>query len=1178
MKTILVTCGVLFFVLLNENLKAQYFKTEFEYLSASDGLAQNHVFNIGQDSDGFMWFCTMGGLSRYDGFSFLNFTYSEEDSTTISASHTDMFLEDSKGRCWVSTVNGFNRYYKETGKFKRYYHHPEKPQTLGHNSTRAIEEDKDGNIWIVHHKGVDCFNPEKEIFEHFYDDSFGVSRHSGDICIDQNENIWLLGTTGLFKVIKDNRKLHFYGFPEMTSDITLEGRYIYQDSYGTIWVAFNRGLAKFDPISEKFKLLPLPDQFFGIVSVLEYPKGFLALGSDKRGLLVLNLKTERIVNIFDNLPEDPEGIKGSVVYSLFKDRTDNLWIGLFFGVNRINPQHERFRLLQNAPGINNYKNVSLLVYTDPLGGYWFQTMQGLFYRPDLADNYKSMLVPPAFNDGYNNINAINGDTKGRVYFEARNNGLYMYDYKSGSIQKIDDGSKFKGSFISRLDTDRDNEDILWISTPKGLCKFNKITTDTTWIYPHVLETSLKANAVGRFAQSADQKIYFVHSGLLCEYNKVDNQTKTFTPDKNIKGAIYSVEEKNGMVWVATGSHIYSYKIQNNEWKTYHDSINNKPLAAVGLQIDNNGIIWATYGNEVIRINPQNDKIHIYTSPTGFINGSGTKDKDGQIIFGGGNGSLFIYPNSLIKDTIPPKIIFSGFEIANKRVVFDKLYEYISKINLDYEDKVFTLQYNTLHFLDRKKIRYRYRLEGFEDEWVEAGTRRSVTYTNLRPGNYIFHAEAINEDGLKSAVPLRLKIHIKAPFYLTIPFFGFVLFLLGSLAYIYYSIRKRAGELQKQKDLAEQNARYKSMFLSNMSHEIRTPMNAIMGLNNLMLDTELNSKQREYTEAIGTSCDNLLWIVNDILDQAKIESGKYTIESKNFDLRVLLNQLKTLFSARAVEKELDFQLHIPDNMPDVLIGDPVRIFQILTNLIGNAIKFTDAGKVELIISEISGTDEKIHYKFEIKDTGIGIPEDRIGDVFESFSQVNEQQKIGNQGTGLGLSIVKNLVEQLGGKIGVQSQHGIGSVFHFELPLLKGQKSVDDENAPESKKLPYGLRVLLVEDTPLNQLVASELLKKYIENVQISFAENGQVALEKIKNSDFDIVLMDVRMPVMDGIEATRILRNAHSEQYRNIPIIGLTANAIPQQIQECLDAGMNECVTKPIHAPELISKLSKILNP
>ena len=281
-----------------------------------------------------------------------------------------------------------------------------------------------------------------------------------------------------------------------------------------------------------------------------------------------------------------------------------------------------------------------------------------------------------------------------------------------------------------------------------------------------------------------------------------------------------------------------------------------------------------------------------------------------------------------------------------------------------------------------------------------------------------------------------------------------------------------------------------MFLANMSHEIRTPLNAITGLNTLLLQTPLNEHQTEYAKAIKASCDNLLWIVNDILDQSKIESGTYAIENKPFDPGAILHQLEILFRHVALEKKLSLTFSFEGTMPSLLLGDPVRLIQVLSNLLNNAIKFTDEGSVSLLTQTRMRDEDHVVCIFKITDTGIGIPSSKVASIFESFQQVNEKILAGNQGTGLGLSIVKYLVDKMGGTIQLHSIHGSGSEFTVTLPFQVSKASVAARRDGELKlTLKAGLKILLVEDAPLNQLVATELIKKWITDPFIQLAENG-----------------------------------------------------------------------------------------
>lgn len=1121
-----------------------------------------------------MWFCTMGGLSKYDGFTFTNYYYSEEDSSTISSSYTDKFFEDSKGRYWVSTNRGFNRFYRETGKFKRYLHDDENEKSLGHNSTRGIAEDSDGKLWIVHGKGVDRFDPEKEIFEHYHDDKFSLLRHDGDILLTKNGDILIMGTLGIFKVDKNNKNLIFIGCPDIKADISLDGRELYQDSYGNVWAGFNRGLAKFNTETLAFEVINISGVVLDVSALIEYPNDILVIGTGGKGLILYSISQDRIINNFNYAPSDPKGISGSAVYSLFVDKVNNLWIGLFYGLNRINPKSQRFPLLENESGVNNLKNFTLHVYQDPLGGYWINTMEGLFYRKNLYDKYISVLHPPDFKSGFNDVRGIEGNENGKVLINVRSNGLYQFDVKKSVITKLGPENLFKDTYIFKIKTDVRDKNILWLTGSEGICKMDKTTYDTIWYHPSNINQSLKSDNITHFEQVQDGRIFFTNGGLLCFFDPKNDKIQVIDTNFKIKGSVHAISIRKNKVWVATTTNLYTFDLKNQAWTLLKRADGVTDLKSVGLQIDNNDVAWSIYGSEITVIGKSPEKTLHYESPTSFVNGIGAISREGFLLFGGASGAILINPNNFYKDTIAPKVVFTGLEIANKPVKLGIEDEFVQKIELDYEDNVFTLKFAALHFLFRKQIKYRYRLEGFDKEWMDSGTEKSVTYTNLRPGNYTFLVEAISEDGIKSDEPLAIFIYIRPPFYLTIPFFFFIGALLFSLIYVYYKINKKALSLSKEKEIAEKNAQYKDMFMSNMSHEIRTPMNAIIGLNKILMDTPLNEKQKKYLDAIQTSGENLLWIVNDILDQAKIESGQYLIVNKPFSIKRLLAKIETLFSYRAEDKNLNFKIILDQSLPDILVGDQVRIFQILTNLLNNAIKFTDAGHVHLQVKAHLKASDVYDIDFCVIDTGIGIPNDKISYIFESFHQLHEKETIGNQGVGLGLSIVKNLVNRLGGHIQVASEVGKGTQISVLLPFEIGkvEEPVGDEQVII---FPSNLKILLVEDTPINQMIAIEFLKKFIPDVVIDIAQNGSVAIDRITSNHYDLVLMDVKMPVMNGIDATKAIRMMEGDYYQKVPILGLTASAIPYQVKSCEEAGMNDVITKPINANELILKMNNL---
>lgn len=386
-------------------------------------------------------------------------------------------------------------------------------------------------------------------------------------------------------------------------------------------------------------------------------------------------------------------------------------------------------------------------------------------------------------------------------------------------------------------------------------------------------------------------------------------------------------------------------------------------------------------------------------------------------------------------------------------------------------------------------------------------------------------------------------------------------------------KKHQRELIKSKEKAEEALKVRSQFLANMSHEIRTPINGIMGLTKLLQKTSLAGKQAEYLNAIDTSSNMLLLIINDILDISKIEAGKMIIEQHDFKLHDLIYSIIDIFEIRAKEKKIDLKCNLDDDLPKIIIGDPLRLNQILYNLLGNAIKFTSKGVVTLTVkvNPDNTNDFESSLLFQVSDTGIGIPKEKHQQIFSEFTQANGNTTRVFGGTGLGLSIVKSLTTLQGGTLGVESEEDKGATFWVALVYENGSiKNLQDQPLSKNNFDIDGIRILLVEDNPVNQLVACDLLNEEGANVRI--VENGKLALEAYRNDDFDIILMDMQMPVMDGYEAIKLIRSDFPNSKKSIPIIALTAHAVEGEQKKCLYAGANDYITKPFQPNELFGKI------
>ncbi len=506
------------------------------------------------------------------------------------------------------------------------------------------------------------------------------------------------------------------------------------------------------------------------------------------------------------------------------------------------------------------------------------------------------------------------------------------------------------------------------------------------------------------------------------------------------------------------------------------------------------------------------------------------------------------------------------------------------------------------------LRYRYRLRGLADHWSHPSPVGEAQLVGLGPGRYVFEVQVRrNAPGAPWSPVAQRTFGIATPWWRT-PL-ALALELLAAVALLVAVVRTRERVLRRQKlqleqtvhartselrqknrdiehinaellvarDAAEASRRAKAQFLANMSHEIRTPMNAVIGLTNLLQQTPTTTEQREYLTAIGSSSQNLLVILNDILDSSKMEAGKLTLEQVAFGLPEAVRGLSTLFRYAADSKGLDLHVEVADDVPAAVVGDPVRLQQVLVNLVSNALKFTRQGGVAVRVGLAPGPPPAaghVALRFEVQDTGIGIPSSKLAAIFEDFSQANASTTREFGGTGLGLSIARNLVQLHGGQLGVSSEEGVGSQFYFELtyPVAEASQARLNAVAGPLPAFEPALRVLVAEDNPLNQLVARKTLENW--NVQVVIAENGRLAVERVLAAPelFDAVFMDIQMPELDGYAAARTLRE-HFPDGAQLPIIGLTASVLPEDRSLALAAGMNDILAKPFEPAALYARLA-----
>ncbi len=586
------------------------------------------------------------------------------------------------------------------------------------------------------------------------------------------------------------------------------------------------------------------------------------------------------------------------------------------------------------------------------------------------------------------------------------------------------------------------------------------------------------------------------------------------------------------------------------------------------------------------------------------------DSDGSVWNGTSRGLSRFTPMSTPAPTIPPPVVFTSVKLG------DQMVDPAATLDVPYGRNSLQVRFAALTFVQEPRVLFRYRLATVEGRWLET-RQRELNYPKLPPGQYTLEVRARNAQGMWSAAPARLTFQIQNPWWLTWWFriaavvlalvFGRRVWqrrthrLEAERQRLETAVDQRTRELslEKQRVLEEkgraeqekamvqqqkreierllsetqQASRFKSEFLANVSHEIRTPMNGILGMADLVLATELTGEQREYLETARVSADSLLTILNDVLDFSKIEAGCLDLNPIEFSLRQFVDQTKKMLAVSAAERKLALETSVSDAVPDRLVGDPDRLRQVLLNLAGNAIKFTAKGRVTITVDTEREDATTLH--FSVRDTGIGIAAEKQELIFEAFRQADGSTTRKYGGTGLGLAISSRLAAMMGGAIRVESELGRGSTFRFTARFGAGRQTAEESAPIQSVSLrnlfastrrgedgaPRSLYILLAEDNIVNQRLVSRLLEK--RGHRVALAGTGHDALQRLERERFDLILMDVQMPDLDGLETTALIRERERHSGSYTPIVALTAHTMKGDRERCLNAGMDNYINKPI---------------
>ena len=1134
-------------------------RISFQQYGAWTGLKNLHVQALHQDRTGFLWVASRNGLYRFDGHRFRPF----DQRRGLPSSSVVALAESSDGVLWAATPKGLAKRVGEH--FELVSNSPAASEINGmvfdrqrnlYASTRlglavaratlrgplelrlvskepawAVAADPSGDgVWFSCGLSV-CFYKQGRV-----EAQAGLpAAEYRAIRFDRKGRLWARSAEALY-MFEGN----FKRFPAAASDRTAP--FLFEDHSGAMWTNSTDGVARNGIALGTAQGLASE----GVTAVLEDREGSMWFGFDGAGL-------ERKLGGEDTISfARPDGLSDDNVQALADDGAGGLWVG------------HTTNLLDHgslsSTGAWKWKSFELpardvtAIHRLRGGGLTLLTRRGPVLSFDVATG---------------RAHVVHASGKAlRVLDDASvafSDGIYQADAR---IIAYPNG-------IVAVDVIKDHAGRLWVAHSGGLA----VLDAGSWKRLTAAD-GLAPGGVERLAESPSGEIWLSYrdgaglARLRTDRGKFD--LVHFRTGRGLTSDYIQLLrfDSLGRLWIGSdrGTDVYDGK----NWTRFAQP---------------QGLIWD-------EVNP----------------GAGLAAADGAMWIGTRRGLTFCRPSALLP--FPVTNVISGVD-SDKEWVDPAV-----PVELRNLSNSITIRFSALQFADESALKYRYRVAGFGNDWIETAGHQ-ITLSYLRPGSYRFEVQSKSgPDARYEALPASMEFSVAESWIMStwtravallicMAIFGWLLYtrrmnrVESERGALEAAVTDRTRELEMQKasvelekakaeqqnreierllDEAKQASRLKGEFLANMSHEIRTPMNGIIGMINLALGTPLAGEQRDYVETAKYSAESLLSILNDILDFSKVEAGHLTIDPEPFVVRELVSETCKVFQPKAADKDIRLLFEVAENVPRSVVSDPGRVRQVLLNLIGNAIKFTHHGHVRVVVA----VDQSL-LRFTVEDTGIGISSEKQKVVFEAFRQADGSTTRRYGGTGLGLAISMKLTSLLGGRLWLESDQGKGSRFHFT--VAAGVMTAENQAAVESAQdllrmnkvlerssdsLTRAFHILLAEDNLVNQRVASRMLE--IRGHSVKVVENGAEALQALDRGEaFDLILMDVQMPEMDGIEATRLIRVREEVHGGHIPIVAMTAHTMKGDRERCLAAGMDGYVNKPIAPDTFFKTLESVVN-
>lgn len=1227
---ILVFC----FILFASFLSAQ--EVRFRHLTINDGLSQNAVFAILQDSKGFMWFGTKDGLNKYDGYSFTIYQHNAFDSTSISDNYITTLFEDSRGILWIGTLNGgLNCFHRETESFQRiFYSDP------GNNTSLvlSINEDRSGNIWIGT-RGDGLFRLKLSFvdgriiinnYKQFVYNSDDINSISNNIVtalfFDSNETFWVGTENDLNKF--DYEKEIFLRYPIHTKNPETQSSFqgksisaIYESKAGILWLGTLSGLVKFNRQDGSYKLYPHMFEVYrygwgAILSIIEDFSGKLWLSSPAS---LMRFDPDYLsYNYFKNDPNDNHSISYNSISSSFVDKTGILWFGTSgMGISYFDSKLNRFSTFfdkkHTTSRVSGFSVSAVL--EDKQGFIWIGTAILSRWNRKTGE-YKSFEISSYFPDTFGNVAvwSIMESSNGFTWF-ASEAGLFRYDPLTEKARqyKLDlpDGSDKQHKRVCTVFEDRNG--IIWTLTENFLSRlidadkgiFEHIRYNNNPPYSELVRPVIYQDSKGIYwLGTKDGLLRFDYGNQ--SFKKYINDPKNPASLNNnlVKSICEDPFQPDKFLWIGTGGGgLNKFNTEEGTFIHFTEKSGLPNNVVYGVLSDDNGNLWLSTNKGLSRFSINESSFRNFNVSDGlqsneFNTGAYFKSKNGEMFFGGIYGLNYFYPEKISDNPFIPDVVITDFRIiggpdSETESTIREKNTSADQIILSYANDIIQFEFAALDYSAPGKNQYAYKLENFNKDWIYSGTVRTATFTNLSPGEYIFRVKGSNNDGVWNEAGTSIKLIITPPWWNT--WWAYILYGLVFLSGLYFLRRYEMNRLKLKNQLRLEKVEtdtlrkldhLKSQFFANISHEFRTPLTLILGQVESVMSSSIETKEKGKLQVANRNARRLLTLINQLLDLSKLEAGSMELNSEKHNIVSFLKSLFFSFESFAESNKIKLSfISESENIP--VVFDPDKMEKVFYNLLSNAFKFTsENGEIKVIINLKTGLVDIC-----VKDTGIGIPADRLQHVFDRFYQVDNSLTREHEGTGIGLALAKELVELHNGKITVSSMEGEGTEFTVSLPtvdkkdadkLLETEdysyKEIDKDFsiteeiiAEQNHQSGKSKIILVVED---NNDVRSYIREQLENDYRIIEACNGEEGIRSARNEIPDLIITDVMMPKMDGYQFSKAIRN--DEKSSHIPIIMLTAKAGLDDKIEGLETGIDVYLTKPFSAKELKVRVKNLI--